>query len=58
VGTLDVALQKLTGQAGPVDREAEAALYVRILRQRFENPERILDQAGTWDSADRVAVSG
>ena len=58
VGTLDVALQKLTGQAGPVDRAAEAALYERILRERFETPERILDQAGTWDSADRVAVSG
>lgn len=58
VGTLYAALQTLTGQAGPVDRETEAALYERILRERFENPERILDQAGTWDSADRVTVSG
>jgi asparagine synthase (glutamine-hydrolysing) len=56
VDTLGEALRKLTGQEGHVDREAEAALYERILRERFETPERILAAAGTWDSSERIAV--
>lgn len=56
VDALDGALQRLTGRTGPVDRATEAALYESILRARFRNPERILDQAGTWESAERVAV--
>jgi asparagine synthase (glutamine-hydrolysing) len=56
VDTLGEALRKLTGQEGHVEREAEAALYERILRERFETPERILAAAGTWDSSERIAV--
>lgn len=57
-GTVDAlggALEQLTGQAGPVDRETEAALYERILRERYADPDRILAAAGTW-AADRVRV--
>ncbi len=55
VDALQVALQSLTGTAGPVSREEEAALYERILRDRFIDAERILSNAGTWTDA-RVAV--
>lgn len=55
VDALDEALNRLTGQAGAVDREAEGALYERLLRECYENPQRIIDQAGTWE-ADRVLV--
>jgi asparagine synthase (glutamine-hydrolysing) len=40
---------------GPVTREAEAALYEQILRDRFADADRILAAAGTWE-ADRVAA--
>ncbi len=55
VDALDGALRILTGEPGSVDREAEGALYERLLRDRYENPERIIAQAGTW-TADRVAA--
>ncbi|KAA9010324.1 asparagine synthase (glutamine-hydrolyzing) [Histidinibacterium aquaticum] len=57
-GTVDAltgALQRLTG-FDEVDRAAEGALYERLLREAYQDPERILENAGTWDSADRVAV--
>lgn len=53
VDALKVALQKLTGIAGPVSRTEEAALYEAILRKAFRNPDRILQSAGKWE-ADRV----
>lgn len=55
-GTVDAlgeALRLLTGKTGYVDRTAEAALYEGLLRARYENPDRIIAQAGTWE-ADRV----
>ncbi|MDF9304922.1 asparagine synthase (glutamine-hydrolyzing) [Tritonibacter mobilis] len=38
---------------GPVTRQSEGALYERILRGAYANPDRILAAAGTWE-ADRV----
>ena len=55
VDALEGALATLIGQEGPVERDAEAALYERILRDRFADPDRIIEQAGTWAS-ERVAV--
>jgi len=53
VDALDEALRYLTGSAGRVNREDEAALYERILRDQFENADRILETAGQW-TAGRV----
>jgi len=55
VAALDEALRILTGQEQPVDRQAEAALYERLLRARYRDPDRILAQAGTWE-AGRVPM--
>lgn len=55
VDALQPALAMLLGRAGPVDRAEEAALYERLLRAGYADPQRILDNAGTWASA-RVAV--
>lgn len=55
VDALQPALGMVLGTDEPVDRAAEAALYERILRERYADPERILDNAGTWTEA-RVAV--
>jgi asparagine synthase (glutamine-hydrolysing) len=51
VAALDAALAGLIG--GEVTREAEAALYERLLREAYADPQRILDAAGEW-TADRV----
>lgn len=56
VATLDEALRMLTGADAPLDRAEEAALYERLLREAYETPERILAQAGTWESAERIAA--
>ncbi len=55
VDTLDEALSMATGMSSPVDRETEARLYRDILHDQFENPEMILQHAGTW-AEDRVGV--
>ncbi len=58
-GTVDAlqgALQEITGLAH-VDRDEEGAVYEAILRERFEDPERILEAAGTWESDERVDVA-
>jgi asparagine synthase (glutamine-hydrolysing) len=55
VEALQGALQRLTGSETAVSREAEAALYERILRERYIDADRILENAGTW-ADDRVAV--
>ena len=39
----------------PVDRETEARLYRDILRDQFEDPEMILQNAGAW-THDRISV--
>lgn len=50
VDALSIALQDLTGAASPLDRQSEADLYETILRERFKNPQRILDSAGRWEA--------
>jgi asparagine synthase (glutamine-hydrolysing) len=58
-GTVDAlgeALARLTGREGPVSRAEEAALYERLLRERFRDAELVLANAGAW-TADRVAVT-
>jgi asparagine synthase (glutamine-hydrolysing) len=56
VDSLDEALSIATGTPAPVDRQTEARLYHDILCEQFENPEMILQNAGTW-TEDRVRVS-
>lgn len=55
VDALGAALKTLTGTSRAVDRAGEAKLYETILRQRFRDGERILDNAGRWE-ADRVGA--
>lgn len=59
-GTVDAlqgALRRLTGLEGKVDRAAEGDLYLKTLCDSYADPERIVENAGTWDSADRVAFA-
>lgn len=53
VAALDEALGQASGLAAPIDRAAEGALYERLLRDQYADPELILDAAGRW-VADRV----
>jgi asparagine synthase (glutamine-hydrolysing) len=53
VAALDEALGLASGLAAPIDRAAEGALYERLLRERYADPELILGAAGRW-VADRV----
>ncbi len=55
VDTLDEALSIATNTSSPVDRETEAGLYRDILYEQFEDPDIILEHAGTW-AEDRVAI--
>jgi len=57
VEALQGALRSLLGRGdgAPVSRADEGALYERILRDRFQDADRILDNAGSWTDA-RVAV--
>jgi len=56
VDALEAALTTLTGRTGKVASADEAALYERILRSQYADPDLILANAGTWASSDRVAV--
>lgn len=47
VDALQEALATMVSTAGPVSRDEEAQLYVRILREQFTDPERIMENAGT-----------
>ena len=53
VDALSEALRILTGSDRALDRTAEAALYERLLRDRYADADLILNNAGTW-AADRV----
>ena len=53
VDALSSALRQVAGSAAPLGRDDEAALYERLLRARYAEPDVILDQAGAW-TADRV----
>ena len=55
VDTLARALSSVWGVKAPIDREAEGRLYERLLRERYEEPELILEKAGMW-VANRVTV--
>ncbi|WP_169977650.1 asparagine synthase (glutamine-hydrolyzing) [Tautonia rosea] len=47
------ALAAILGLDGPVDRQTEAKLYERMLREQYQDPDLILNCAGTW-AANRV----
>lgn len=56
-GTVDALDQALSGLAGVeqhVDRETEGRLYERLLREQYDDPDLILENAGMW-TADRIA---
>lgn len=55
VDVLDQALSHLAGISTPVDREIEGRLYEQLLRDQYEEPELILENAGKW-TASRVSV--
>lgn len=55
VDALDVALSKISGQAAPIDRETEAALYEQMLRKQYQDAELVLKCAGAW-ADDRVSL--
>lgn len=54
VSALEGALAKLTGKTEPLSRVDEAALYESILREQFQDADRIIENAGHWEG-DRVA---
>ena len=53
VAALDEALGEASGLPAPIDRAAEGALYERLLREQYADPDLILGAAGRW-VADRV----
>ncbi|MEO3388480.1 asparagine synthase (glutamine-hydrolyzing) [Mesorhizobium sp. CAU 1741] len=55
VEALGKALQIVAGTSVPLEREEEGALYERLLRQRYVDPELILRNAGVWTSG-RAAI--
>ncbi|MGB3643556.1 MAG: asparagine synthase (glutamine-hydrolyzing) [Mesorhizobium sp.] len=55
VEALGDALRIVAGTDAPVDREAEAAIYERLLRQQYADPNLILRNAGAWASG-RAAI--
>ncbi len=54
VGVLDEALGLIADSAPPISRETEAEIYLQILREQFQEPDFILENAGTWTD-NRVA---
>ena len=55
-GTFDVNdPAELIGKPAPIAREEEGALYERILRERYVDAERILENAGHWEGGRVVA---
>jgi asparagine synthase (glutamine-hydrolysing) len=57
-GTIDVlnqALSQLLGQTSPIDRESEGRLYERLLREQYQDPDLILENAGMW-TGNRIAA--
>jgi asparagine synthase (glutamine-hydrolysing) len=55
VGVLNQALSRLAGVSPPIDRATEGRLYERLLREQYQDPDFILENAGMW-TAERVAV--
>ncbi|MEQ8297710.1 MAG: asparagine synthase (glutamine-hydrolyzing) [Nitratireductor sp.] len=56
VEALREALMIMEGAKAPLDRVAEGAVYERLLRARYQDPERVLANAGKWE-AGRVALA-
>jgi asparagine synthase (glutamine-hydrolysing) len=59
-GTVDAlreALKRIAGSVAEVSREEEAAIYERMLREQYEDADRIIENAGQW-TADRVTAAG
>jgi asparagine synthase (glutamine-hydrolysing) len=57
-GTIDVlnqALSQLLGQTHPIDRDSEGRLYERLLREQYQDPDLILENAGMW-TGNRIAA--
>jgi asparagine synthase (glutamine-hydrolysing) len=57
-GTIDVlnqALSQLLGQTHPIDRDSEGRLYERLLREQYQDPDLILENAGKW-TGNRIAA--
>ncbi len=57
-GTIDVlnqALSQLLGQMPPIDRDSEGRLYERLLREQYQDPDLILENAGMW-TGNRIAA--
>jgi len=50
VDLLEAALRRVSGQDTTLDRNEEAALYERLLRDRYIDADLILKNAGTWES--------
>ncbi len=55
VAALSQALSQLVGLTHPVDRDNEGRLYKRLLREQYEDPDLILENAGMW-TANRVGI--
>ena len=55
VDALNKALSRFGAVSFTVDRETEGKLYERLLRDQYEDPDLIFDNAGRW-AAERVAV--
>lgn len=55
VDALNRALSRHLGVSSPVGRESEGRLYERLLREHYEDPDLILNNAGMW-TANRIAV--
>jgi len=57
-GTIDVlnqALSQLLGVTPPIDRDSEGRLYERLLREQYQDPDLILENAGKW-TGNRIAA--
>jgi asparagine synthase (glutamine-hydrolysing) len=55
VDALAVALARYSERDEPLDREAEAGLYRRVLCEQYQDPALVLGNAGQW-AAHRVAL--
>lgn len=56
VEALQAALRLVSDEAGEIDRAREGAIYERILRSAYAEPDLILANAGRW-VADRVTLA-
>jgi len=55
VDALNQALSQVLGVTPPVDHASEGSLYEHLLREQYEDPDLIVENAGMW-IANRIAV--